>query len=284
MTPNNNYSVLPFYTDILKQSHRKSYAYGEVYPLITPNKRILPFQIIRDTRTGTITSALLKNIDGSTFLDITYEMLTFGLAKVIKTGYDIITYHGRVDLGSIVTPEGQYYLQLADGLNTWYSDVFTIVANVTRLLKLEYRDTNNVIFAGGEIDYTIPFRFICYLDAQVGRPEYKFEEEVEDKDGYSFVEKQVSEKVFKFQFFAPEYLCDALRLVRLHDYIRVTTQDDEYEVEKFLMTPEWTDDGYLASVEVEFECDTVVKKIARGSYYTDAGSFSNDYDVSFETS
>jgi hypothetical protein len=69
----------------------------------------------------------------------------------------------------------------------------------------------------------------------------------------------------------------------LNDYIRVTTKDDVYDIEKFLITPEWTDDGYLASVEVEFECDTVVKKIAKGSYYTNEGSFSNDnYNQSFD--
>jgi hypothetical protein len=282
MTPNNNYSVLPFYTDINKQAHRKSYAYGEIYPLITPINNILPFQIIRTHKSGTITSALIKRLDGSTLVNVTTTIIDKGLTVHAGTSYDVITYHGRLPL-AIDVFEGQYYLQITDGTNTWYSEVFTMVFDLSRYLKLEYRNTDNILFTGGWIDYTIPFRFICYLDTQVGRPEYKFEEEAEDRDGYTFVEKQVSEKVFKFHFFAPEYLCDALRLVRLNDYIRVTTKDDVYDIEKFLITPEWTDDGYLASVEVEFECDTVVKKIAKGSYYTNEGSFSNDnYNQSFD--
>lgn len=281
MTPNNNYSVLPFYTDLNKQAHKKSYAYGEIYPLITKINKILPFQIIRDHRLSNITSAFIKKIDGSLYIDIKSQLLTTGLSIINKTTYDIIIYHGRISM-AIDMFEGQYYLEISDGIDIWYSDVLTFVADISKYLKLEYRNTDNILFNGGEIDYTIPFRFICYLDTQVGRPEYKFEEEAEDRDGYTFVEKQVSEKVFKFQFFAPEYLCDALRLVRLNDYIRVTTKDDVYDIEKFLITPEWTDDGYLASVEVEFECDTVIKKIAKASYYTDLGSFNNDYDLSFD--
>jgi hypothetical protein len=42
---NNNYSVLPFYTDIKEQNHRKPYAFGEVYALFALVNQILPFQI-----------------------------------------------------------------------------------------------------------------------------------------------------------------------------------------------------------------------------------------------
>lgn len=44
MTPNNNLSVLPFYEGIQYQDYKKSYAYGDVYPLFTPINKLLPFK------------------------------------------------------------------------------------------------------------------------------------------------------------------------------------------------------------------------------------------------
>ena len=42
---NNNLSVLPFYTNVDEQNHRRPYAYGEVYPLFSQagflNKEII---------------------------------------------------------------------------------------------------------------------------------------------------------------------------------------------------------------------------------------------------
>lgn len=278
----NNYSVLPFYTDLNKQTHRRSYAYGQIYPLITPDKTVLPFQIIRPHRANGFSLVALKKLDGSTFLTIATSMAATGLEILNKGTYDIIKYTGLGRMGAITTPEGQYYLEISDGIDTWYSEVFNIVVDYSKYLKLEFRNTDNIFFTGGEIDYSSNFRYVCYLGSEIGKPEYRFDEEAEDKDGYTFVEKQVSEKVFRFMFVAPEYLCDALRLVRLNDYVRITSNGDIYDIEKILITPEWTDDGLYASVEVEFECDTVVKKIAKGSYFTTSGSFDNSYDPSFD--
>ena len=45
MTPNNNLSVLPFYEGVQYQDYKKSYAYGDVYPLFTPINKLLPFHV-----------------------------------------------------------------------------------------------------------------------------------------------------------------------------------------------------------------------------------------------
>lgn len=41
MTPNNNLSVLPFYEGVQYQDYKKSYAYGDVYPLFTPINKLI---------------------------------------------------------------------------------------------------------------------------------------------------------------------------------------------------------------------------------------------------
>ena len=39
---NNSLSILPFYESLEEQNHRKSYAYGETYPLYVPMGAVPP--------------------------------------------------------------------------------------------------------------------------------------------------------------------------------------------------------------------------------------------------
>ncbi|NQU52434.1 MAG: hypothetical protein HQ522_07830 [Bacteroidetes bacterium] len=282
MIPNNNLSPLPFYTDLSKQNHRKDYAFGEIFCLATPDRKILPFQIIRTHRTNAITSALLKNMSGVTILSIITEMNATGLVvnQYTADGYDVIVYPGILPM-AITTPEGQYYLQLSDGVETWYSDVFTIIRTLDNFLKIEYYDSESLAFQGGRVDFTNLFKFHIYLNTQLGRPEYPFEEQVENRGGYTFAEIQTSEKTFKFNFVAPEYLLDAMRLIRMMDFVTVTNKADEYSVDTFLITPKWEAGGYLASVEAEFQCDTVIKKTGKGILGYTNGDYNDDLNNDF---
>ena len=78
MTPNNNLSVLPWYSDIKYQNHRKTYAYGNIYPLFTPARTLLPFQIMRSTRANAIIGVKLYTKTGTLFLDITTQIIESG--------------------------------------------------------------------------------------------------------------------------------------------------------------------------------------------------------------
>ena len=52
-----------------------------------------------------------------------------------------------------------------------------------------------------------------------------------------------------------------------------------YRADTFLITPKWEAQGNLASVDMEFTCDTVAKKIARP--VSSVGDFNEDYNESF---
>ena len=74
----------------------------------------------------------------------------------------------------------------------------------------------------------------------------------------------VSEKKYKFTFLASEYLCDVMRFIRMSDVIKITDKYGRvYLCDTFLMTPKWETQGNLASVEVEFQTNTVAKRIGR---------------------
>lgn len=285
MTPNNNLSILPFYTDILKQNHRKDYAFGVVFPLFTPDRKILPFQIIREHRANTIQSVLLFNLEGVQIANITNELISNGLSisSFQSYGYDVIVNPGKLLLVT-ETPEGPYYLSISDGVETWYSEIFTIVRSVDQYMKISYQDQEDLLFDKGRIVFSNDFEFNLYLPTQVGRPDYEFEEQVEKRDGYQFVEKQISEKSYKFNFIAPEYLLDAMRLIRMMDNVTILTKGDSYKVDQFLMTPKWQEGGYLASVECEFQCGTVIKKTGRNYIIPNRGDFNNDFNEDFKNS
>lgn len=285
MIQNNNLSILPWYTSIKEQNHWKSYAYGDIYPLFAPADKLLPFQIMRNTRSNGITRVILYSKDGKQVADITQFMKDAGLQVVRfqSLGYDIIVYPANLPL-PINQFDGIYYCSLSDGAQIWYSEMFTAVQDVSGYLKIEWYDVENLIFDAGQIVYQNPgFRNVLYLCTELGKPEYKFEEEGEERDGYFFPEKQISEKTYKCTILAPEYLCDVMRFIRMADYIRVTDKYGRiYDCDTFLITPKWQTQGNLASVEIEFETATVVKKIGRGYIIKTQGDFNKDFNNDFK--
>ncbi|WP_418707173.1 hypothetical protein [Barnesiella intestinihominis] len=286
MIQNNNISVLPWYTSIEQQNHRKSYAYGTIYPLFTPKRTLLPFQIMRNTSSRNITGAQLYDKNGVLFADITTALKETGLQIVpfASLGYDVIVYPSLLPF-AIDTPDGIYYARMTDGVNVWYSEMFTIVGDLSGYLKIEWYDVENFVFDAGQIVYQNPkFHNVLYLCTELGKPEYSFEEEGETRDGYFFPEKQISEKTYRCMALAPEYLCDVMRFIRMSDKVFVTDKyGRQYDCDTFLITPKWQTQGDLASVEIEFETATVAKKIGRG-YITPGrkGDFNNDFNNDFK--
>lgn len=284
MTRNNNLSVLPWYDSIDEQNHRKSYAYGNIYPLFAPADRLLPFQIIRNTRSNSVTSVILYDKTGKQIANITTYMRETGLqiVRFQSLGYDVILYPAILPM-QLNQFDGIYYMALSDGVQTWYSEMFTVVHNMGGFLKLEWWDEEDLVFDAGRIVYQNPtFKNVLYFCAELGKPDYEFEEEGENRDGYFFPEKQLSSKTYRFNILAPEYLCDVMRFIRLSDHVAITDKyGNEYQCDTFLMTPEWQTQGDLASVEIEFQTATVVKKIGRGIVPGNIGDFNDDFNNDF---
>lgn len=280
---NNNISPLPFYDNLALQNHRKDYAFGQVYPLITYKNMLLPFQAV--LRSGTSVGWVrLYNFNTDKYTDITASMKENGLIIKSFTGFKLLKYPGTLPIVEI-KHEGLYYLQIQiNGLGILYSDVFTVCDKVDDYLLLEYYNSYNFELKNGIVDFSDSFKFKCYLNTQIGKPEYDFEEETTERMGYTFIESQVSKKIYKFTFLAPEYLCDALRIVRLCETKKITSKLQTYDLTAFSMEPEWEDQGDLAAVECEFETDTVIAniggyepKLAGGDFNNE--DYNNDYNI-----
>lgn len=263
MSPNNNFNILAWYDSIDQQNHRKSYVYGSIWGLIAPDNSILPFQFVSPGSLGNVTSIVVKSLNSNKSIDLTgkLDIQVTNHTDDDNNAYSIVMHKGNSTISPKLS-EGRHYIVLKQGTKTWYSEVFTVVSNISCYIKLEYWDNDNLYFKGGHIDYTSGFKFVCYLSTKIGKPSYPFEEELTERDGYKFIEKQTSSKVYNMTFNAPEFMCDALRLVRMCDNINITSDGKVYRALSFSVNVDWEDYGDVAAVDAEFETDTVVTKIA----------------------
>lgn len=296
--PNNNLSVLPFYDSIDEQSFRRSYAYGYKFPLICARGFLPPFQLrIADPVMATDVAVYefeLVNAQTGAVVVVWQETYAGGSMHVSLKAYDdaytLVIYDGRTPIPALANiPQGQYYIRLTAWKGygaestTYYSDVITVVALLDGYICVSWWDDSDLILDGGRISYADGFRNFVYLNTEIGKPEYTFEEEGESRDGFFFAEKQISEKVYNCVALMPEYLCDVMRLVRLSDHVHIVDgYGRTYACDQFLMSVDWQEQGDLASVVIEFQTDTVVKKLARASTTpAPAGDFNSDFNSDF---
>lgn len=285
MIPNNNLSVLPWYTSIEQQNARKWWAYNRVYPLFTPAMFMLPFQILRTHRSGTtISSFRVYTKTGVLVGNFTQAIRDAGITikQFTSLGYDVIVFSGQMPVFTQFA-DGQYYATISDGTQTWYSEIFTVVNDIEPYLKITWWDLSDFTMDAGTIVYTNPsYKNVLYLQSDIAKPEYTFEEEGETLDGYFFPTKQISEKRYRFNFLASEYLLDVMRFIRMADFAEIECRGQRYSLDTFLITPEWEDNGDVAAVEAVFDTATVAKKIGLGYIKAKRGGFNDDFNNDFD--
>lgn len=282
MIPNNNLSVLPFYASLDQQNARKWWMYGRVYPLYCPAGFLLPFQIIVPHNSWSISNLRpVQIIDANTnqsVADITDIVRTMIYKKEFTTlGYDVWVFPGQLPVINAL-PNGRYYLMMVWGY-ALYSEIFTVVNDIQPYLKITWWDLADFTMDAGTIVYTNPaFKNVLYLQSDLAKPEYPFEEEGETRDGYFFPTKQISEKRYRFNFLASEYLLDVMRFIRMADFAEIEYHGQLYSLDTFLITPEWEDNGDVAAVEAVFDTATVAKKIGLGYVKAQRGDFNDDFN------
>lgn len=209
-----------------------------------------------------------------------YNFGQYGIVEKTIGNYQVLYYPAILPILNS-QDNGRYYLRLDHDGDYFYSDVFTVVNDIQPYLKLEWWDDQDFIMDAGAIAYDGTFKNVLYLDSDIAKPEYVFEEEGESRDGYFYPVKMISEKRYRFNFLAPEYLLDVLRFVRMSDHVRITKNGQEYSVDTFLITPEWEANGDVAVVAAEFETATVAKKIGLGYVRAMRGDFNDDFNDDF---
>jgi len=282
MITNNNFSVLPWYSSLQQQHHRKKYAYGQVYTLPVSTNRLIPFQVllpkINEPSISSYSIQIYDLDDNKVGGNRINSFISSGLALYSTnfSDYSALVYTATNDL-DFALPFGQYYFEISDGATKWYSDVFT-VTDISSCVKVEWWDSHDFIMDQGVIFYGGNFRNILYIDTQIGRPKYTYEEEGDDRDGIFFAEKQISEKVYNFNFLGPEFICDVTRFIRLSDNVLISDENGVYNCTNIVIEVDWLEQGDLAVLSTEFKVGTVAKKIAPGFDDYDEG-YNDDYSI-----
>lgn len=275
-------SPLKFYDDFHKQNRYRSFAYGHVAPLITNPNIISPFQLLVS---GNVSEVYIRNANTNKRVtgNVVEKFKDAGLRNVSKNSYNVLLFLGIFPLSGIIDYEGQYWLEIHSG-EWYYSEVFCFDNNIDDCLKVEYWNPesdfalkNGVIILGSE-----NFHFILLLKSELGKPEYSFEEEVTKRLGYSFIESQVSKKTYKFNAIIPEYLCDAMRIIRLCSQKKITCKGETYDAITFNMEVDWQEQGDLASVTCEFDVDNIVTNLGGFKHEVIGGDFNNDYSNDYD--
>ena len=275
-------SPLKFYDDFHKQNRYRSFAYGHVAPLITNPNVVSPFQLIVS---GNVSEVYVRSADTNKRVtgNVVERFKDAGLRNVLKNGYNILLFLGIFPLSGVIDYEGQYWLEIHSG-GWYYSEVFCFDNNIDDCLKVEYWNPegdfalkNGIIVLGSE-----NFHFILLLKSELGKPEYSFEEEATKRLGYSFIESQVSKKTYKFNTVIPEYLCDAMRIIRLCSQKKITCKGETYDAITFNMEVDWQEQGDLASVTCEFDVDNIITNLGGFKHENLGGDFNNDYNNDYD--
>lgn len=286
-------SPLKFYDDFHKQNRYRSFAYGHVAPLITNPNVVTPFCfcIGPKERDELYEIHEMTLYDANTNRPIPISGLTerfedAGLVLEEINGYIIVWFRGIFPLSGVIDYEGQYFLAIPIHGEIYYSEVFCYTNDISDCLKIEYWNPEGNLYVGGK--YPIfpsekAFHYILLLKSELGKPEYSFEEEATKRLGYSFIESQVSKKTYKFNTVIPEYLCDAMRIIRLCSQKKITCKDETYDAITFNMEVDWQEQGDLASVTCEFDVDNVITNFGGFKHENTGGDFNNDYNNDYDT-
>jgi hypothetical protein len=265
MEVHNNFSPLAFRKKESKATYEKWYAFGKNYAIPASANTLTPFQF---------TELNIPVFDPDT---IEVEAVNEETGEATKTGvyvsFDVMPEHGGVLYVSPgknsfreALPQGTYRARFSIGDGVYISTPFCVIPGIetsSKYLLIEYWNDEKIAYPGGFITTGAnnDFRYQMYVPATICKPKYEFEEELTKRAGYKFLELQTSTKVYAFTFVAPEFICDAMRLIRLSDYIRISHDGEYYNALNFEFDVDWQEQLYLAAVDCQFETDSIIQKL-----------------------
>jgi hypothetical protein len=265
MEVHNNFSPLAFRKKESKATYEKWYAFGKNYAIPASANTLTPFQF---------TELNIPVFDPDT---IEVEAVNEETGEMTKTGvyvsFDVMPEHGGVLYVSPgknsfreALPQGTYRARFTIGDEVYISTPFCVIPGIetsSKYLLIEYWNDEKIAYPGGFITTGAnnDFRYQMYVPATICKPKYEFEEELTKRAGYKFLELQTSTKVYAFTFVAPEFICDAMRLIRLSDYIRISHDGEYYNALNFEFDVDWQEQLYLAAVDCQFETDSIIQKL-----------------------
>jgi len=258
------YTALPIYESLNEQIRFRSYCGETVWENAIPSNKLPQFAYLREINPTFTFNLYVKDLDGNTVA--TFDAAALSPMLDIDTytdGTEAVKFSAFFDsFGSDEYLEnGCYYLELSDGVDTYYSEVFCYTGFVTGDLDCYSALTVVTTCQIGQ-RYPINFTQNLYIQNDIGLPEYPTEElEDEDTNKNTFVSWRKVEKRRRLYLHGPEYLCDFFSIVPLTDQIVWEDAIQTITIENATTTIEWIEgtSDCEARIDMSFLMSTVTK-------------------------
>jgi hypothetical protein len=246
--------------------HELPYCKGVAWNLPAPLSTLMLPAICRTIRSASIASVFLKGLSGSVLDDLTsnYTWSNIKTADGNETVYAVIS----TPLGLSTALAGQrVYLEISDGIETWISEVMTVMLDSElayqaghekcKFVKLVWSANCRV----GRLPDT--WEQFIFIDTYVGQPRPEAEIE-ESNDGNNTPVASFGRSMFIYTFEAvmPKFVLQALSLLAIvarPQFGTVTIIDQwgsNQQINEFdISVSEWLGDGCVARVKCEFKIE-----------------------------
>ena len=225
------------------------------------------FQIIVDANISHIDNLLMYSTDGQSAVEI--RATDIQLDFVIQGNQTIITHWGQlftrtIPAGITATPpylDRIWQAEMQIHGEIYYSELFAPIqvqdgdilpcGDWLLLDAVSQKNIGNLIYEG-----TGSFKQNYLLPTDIGRPTYEYKEEgEEDGKGEFYQTMRRVEKTFAFEFFAPEYMTDAMALLPLHEFFVIFTQYGTYNANDLKFEVKEWETECIARCEISFQTD-----------------------------
>lgn len=266
-----NGGVLLWYEKLSQQFHRRSYmANQNRFTLVTELNQIPPFQLIVSNTAATITEFKIINKETGVETDVLSEVLNNSL--VLETNqqsntYDRIRYIANQPIPVSIFEQGDYYCKMTYGVFTWYSEVFSMYPDISQFVKIEYCHSEDFPLSTGVLKYVSGYENYFYVKPTIGisTPKFEYDKTVDKRDGIEFPLRQTTWKEYSLNILAHEAALDFMRLIPLHDTVKITDQFYTYNTDLFELSPEPQQSAGVYVAEIVFTTDTTVVNETTGA-------------------
>lgn len=270
-----NYGTLVFFKDPKFQHRNKWYEYDHYQPVHCPLNQLPPFQHPLTAESSAVFSFQIVNVEDNQFFEIRNDLTLAGMRQERYLATEVYPEHQKLIYPAIskfpgTFKSGLYYAIMKTNSETWYSEHFVMNDFVGEddFIYLEWLHARNYKLypqVGHFIDYSKGYKNFLYIKSDIGKPEWFYEEEEDNRDGDLLPIHQVKFKMCGFQIIVSEYFLDILAEIPLHDCVVIKHQGHTYQVDKFIMNqPSWFPQGAKASVRLQFRYNTTTIVSGRG--------------------
>lgn len=256
---------------------------NSVFEFVVPDGEVLPFQLSHtyngSNGGGPYTLTIVDSCTGQ--VAHSQALTVVSGVDPSDSGFYVIRFFGG-NLGYVLD-NGTYEARVSDAHGrTWYSELYASRKDLSQYVKIEYSSKYDLSTADQTVLFSDSFKFNLYVETVIMSPTYEYFEEAEEKNGYKFISNQVAKKLYLFTFPASEYLCDAMTLLRLCDFIRITDSAQIYYATEFLFTPTWDEQGDYANAECEFSNASISRKVNAFKNIDSLGQYNQDYNEDYK--